>query len=77
MALYLAGAFLVFVILLNAFIKDNTTPKTHVGSWIVVIMATTLWPLVLPSIIRKKFSKVSIGSIDLAKENWNFNRKIS
>ena len=77
MALYVAGACLVFSILLNAFLKDDSTPKTHSGSWLLLVMATILWPLVLPSIARKKFSKVSLDSLELADENWNLKRKIS
>jgi uncharacterized membrane protein len=57
MALYFTGASLVFGILLNAFIKDSSTPKTDVTSWLVLIIATLLWPIVLPGIIRKKLRK--------------------
>jgi hypothetical protein len=77
MKLYLAGAFLVFVILLHAFVKDNTTPKTHVGSWITIVVATAVWPIVLPSIVRKKLSKVSLKTSSLAEKDLQLDQEIN
>jgi hypothetical protein len=57
MTLYLTGASLVLATLLNAFLKDETTPKTDVTSWLVVIIATIAWPVVLPSMIRKQMQR--------------------
>lgn len=57
MTLYITGAFVVFGLLLRAFLKDASTPKTDRRSWLVILVATALWPLVLPSIIRKKLFK--------------------
>jgi hypothetical protein len=45
MILYTSGAFLVF------------SPKNDLVSWLVVLVATVFWPLVLPSILRKKLLK--------------------
>jgi uncharacterized membrane protein len=57
MIFYTTGAFLVFSLSLSSFFKDSSTPKTDLSSWLVVIFATLFWPLVLPSILRKKFSR--------------------
>ncbi|NJR66745.1 MAG: hypothetical protein HC772_17855, partial [Leptolyngbyaceae cyanobacterium CRU_2_3] len=57
MNLYFTGAALVFGIVLNAFLKDDSTPKTHVASWAVLVIATLLWPVALPSMIRKRLRR--------------------
>lgn len=57
MIFYTAGAFLVFSLSLRSFFKDSSTAKTDLSSWLVLIVATVFWPLVLPSILRKKFFK--------------------
>jgi hypothetical protein len=57
MTLYLTGATLVFGILLRAFLKDKSTPKSDVTSWLVVLVGSMVWPLVLPSMILKQLPK--------------------
>ncbi len=57
MTLYVTGAALVFGILLNAFLKDETAPKNDGLSWAVVIIATLIWPITLPSMIRKQLRR--------------------
>lgn len=59
MTLYLLGASLVFCIALDAFLKDESTPKSDVLSWLVLLVATLIWPVVLPRLIWKKFQKFS------------------
>lgn len=59
MIFYTTGAFLVFGLSLRSFFKDGSTPKTDLSSWLVVIFATLFWPFVLPSILRKRFSKAA------------------
>ncbi|NJK47134.1 hypothetical protein HC931_02005 [Candidatus Gracilibacteria bacterium] len=76
MMLYLGGAFLVCGILLNAFLNDKTTPKTHWQSWMCLIIATIIWPIVLPFIIRKKLSKVSLEEISLSGQDWGLDRTL-
>jgi predicted PurR-regulated permease PerM len=73
---YLGGAFLVFGILLNAFIHDETTPKTHWQSWMCIVIATIVWPLVLPAIIRKKLSKENLEKISFYDQDWRINREL-
>lgn len=57
MALYITGALLVFGFSLHAFLKDTTTSKSDRLSWIVLIIATAFWPLILPFILRKRLFK--------------------
>jgi hypothetical protein len=57
MTLYFTGATLVFGFLLSAFLKDNSTSKSDVTSWLVVLIGTLVWPLVLPSMILKQLPK--------------------
>ncbi|MBW4658941.1 MAG: hypothetical protein KME15_09715 [Drouetiella hepatica Uher 2000/2452] len=64
MTLYFAGATVVFGILLNAFLKDATTPKDHVASWIVLTVATVFWPIALPSMIRKRLQRTEVLNLD-------------
>ena len=64
MTLYFTGATLVFGLLLNAFLKDDTTPKTHIASWVVLAIATVFWPLTLPSMIRKRLQKEAPLELD-------------
>jgi hypothetical protein len=77
MVLYFGGAFLVFGILLHAFLHDESTPKTHWQSWMCIIIATIIWPIVLPSIIRKKLSKVSLEKISLSNQDWDLDRELN
>lgn len=55
MTAYLTGATITFSILLNAFLKDTSTPKTHLLSWLVLLIATLLWFVTLPCVIRKQW----------------------
>jgi hypothetical protein len=64
MTLYFTGATLVFGLLLNAFLKDDTTPKTHIASWVVLAIATVFWPLTLPFMIRKRLQKEAPLELD-------------
>jgi hypothetical protein len=58
MMTYLLGTTITFSILLNAFLKDGSTKKTDVLSWLVVLIATLLWFVTLPFIARKRFLEV-------------------
>ena len=56
-SLYLCGALASSGIWLSAFLKDESTPKTDVASWVVVLIATLIWPLAVPLAIRERYSK--------------------
>ena len=55
--LYFVPSVLVLLIALPAYAKDRSTSKTDMGSWAVLILATLLWPVVLPNMLRKQFLK--------------------
>lgn len=46
--LYAVGAVLAFLVYVTLFLNDRTTPLGDRASWLVLLMATALWPLVLP-----------------------------
>ncbi|NJM85223.1 MAG: hypothetical protein HC839_03140 [Leptolyngbyaceae cyanobacterium RM2_2_21] len=52
----------VFCIALYKFFKDETTPGTHLESWIFLPIIALLWPLTLPTILRKKLLAKSGGA---------------
>lgn len=54
MMIYLIGTIVSFGILFNAFLKDRSTAKTDALSWLVLLIGTSLWFIVLPFVIRKK-----------------------
>ena len=45
---YIVIAFLVFGYFLKVFLADKSTSNTHRASWVVLGLATLLWPIVLP-----------------------------
>jgi len=45
---YLAIALIVFCIWFVLFWLDTTTPKTHLLSWLVLLIAPLFWPIVIP-----------------------------
>ena len=45
---YVVGALTVFIIWLSLFWEDLRTPMSDKSSWIVLLVATLLWPLSLP-----------------------------
>lgn len=55
MLFYLLPAGLAFAITVHALLQDCTTPNNHLGSWIFIGLATVLWPITLPSMLRKKY----------------------
>ena len=55
--LYLCGALASSSIWLSAFLKDETTPKTDVASWVVILIASLIWPLSVPLSIRERYGQ--------------------
>lgn len=60
MMTYLLGAVCTSSILLSAFLNDQTTLKTDVRSWIVLLLGTSLWFIVLPGIIGKRLLNTTV-----------------
>jgi len=56
MMTYLIGTGFTFGVLLNALLKDSSIPNTHVRSWLVLGVASLLWFVTLPCVVRKKFA---------------------
>nr|ADN13516.1 conserved hypothetical protein [Gloeothece verrucosa PCC 7822] len=56
---YIVIAVLVFSFWLKVFMADTTTEKTDLMSWLVLIIGTSLWPLVLPFAYLEISNKVS------------------
>jgi hypothetical protein len=56
---YVSAVLLVFAWLLSAFINDRLTPKTDLRSWIVLLIASALWPIVLPKLSYILFRRIA------------------
>ncbi len=54
---YLAITLVVFCIWLSLFLRDRTTPKNHLISWIILLIAPWFWPIVLPLSIGELTAK--------------------
>ncbi|HEY9887134.1 MAG TPA: hypothetical protein V6D02_01970 [Candidatus Obscuribacterales bacterium] len=52
--LYALPALIVFAIALTSLLRDDSTPNTNLEFWLVTTLAAILWPITLPSMIRKK-----------------------
>ena len=55
--LYLFGALASSGIWLSAFLKDDSTPKSDVASWVVIAIATIIWPVSVPLAIRERAAR--------------------
>jgi hypothetical protein len=53
MTVYFSGAALLFSIYMTAFLRDSSTSKSDVASWIVIAIATLLWPITLPISLKE------------------------
>lgn len=53
MTVYFSGAALLFSIYMTVFLRDESTAKTDVASWIVLIVATLFWPITLPISLKE------------------------
>lgn len=53
MTVYFSGAAVLFSIYMAAFLRDTTTSKGDVASWIVIAIATLFWPITLPISLKE------------------------
>lgn len=67
MITYFVGTVLTFGILLKAFLKDRSTSKTDILSWLLVLLGALLWFVTLPFIIRKKLRDGRAPSCELSE----------
>ncbi|MEL7070467.1 MAG: hypothetical protein AAGN15_17655 [Cyanobacteria bacterium J06581_3] len=51
---YLMFSGLTFSVVLQAFLKDHLASKQDTAAWCFIIVASAIWPLTLPCIIRSK-----------------------
>jgi len=56
---YLPIVLLVFAWLLLTFVNDRSTPKTDLRSWLVLLVASALWPIIAPKLSRILFRKIA------------------
>ena len=54
---YFAIASAVFCVWFGLFMLDETTPKNHFLSWIVLLIAPLFWPIVIPLSISELIAK--------------------
>ena len=58
---YVTGCLVTFCLYLVVFLKDGTTQKSNLDSWIYLFIASIIWPLSLPlscwELIKKALSK--------------------
>jgi Na+/proline symporter len=66
MTVYFSGAALLFSIYMTAFLRDKATSKGDIASWIVIAIATLLWPITLP-ISLKELTPKAIRAIQPAR----------
>lgn len=55
MLIYILPAALVYIIVTSALFQDPSTPNNDFESWMLIVLASFLWPLTLPSILQKKY----------------------
>jgi hypothetical protein len=59
---YVSGSLILFCYWLAFFLSDRTTPKNHSMSWIVLIIASLLWPISAPLAILELLGKTHGGN---------------
>ena len=57
-SIYLLTAGLFFVLLLSAFWLDRSTSKRHQLSWIIVLIGSLFWGIVLPLAVIERSRKL-------------------
>ncbi len=67
---YWTVAATTFAIILSAFLKDDTPRKVNTKAFVFIGMATFLWPITLPSILKSKLriakSRYQANALDRA-----------
>ena len=55
---YFSGTVIFFCYWLIFFLKDKTTPNSHLASWGILIIAAAIWPLSAPLAIIELINKI-------------------
>lgn len=58
LSFYLLTAGLVFAVLLVAFWRDGSTSKRHQLSWVIVLIGSLFWGVVLPIALIERSRKL-------------------
>lgn len=58
---YLTISGTVFCYWLGLFFADRSTPKNHLASWLILIIAPLFWPIVVPVSIVELITKSSLA----------------
>ena len=66
---YLTVSVTVFLYWLGLFIADKSTPKTHLTSWLTLLIAPLFWPIVVPISIIELVTKSSSGKKQVSMTN--------
>ena len=58
------GCYLIITLIISCFWlllfwKDNTTPKNHLTSWLIILIAPWFWPIVIPLSIAELSRKLT------------------
>lgn len=76
LAVYLTVALFVFLVLLSAFLLDRSTPKTHRLSWLVVVLGSAFWLVVIPLSFVEVVRKLAKAK-NCAQKQGSPNQKLS
>jgi hypothetical protein len=69
------GCYLIITLIIGCFWlllfwKDTSTPKTHVTSWLIILIAPWFWPIVIPLSIAELSRKLSkLKKMEHQKDN--------
>ena len=66
---YLTVSLAVFLYWLGLFIADKSTPKTHLASWLILLIAPLFWPIVVPASIIELVTKSSSNKKQVSVSN--------
>lgn len=44
---YVIAAFVIFMVFLQSFLRDKTTPKNHISSWKALGLIAIFWPIIV------------------------------
>lgn len=66
---YWTFAGVTFAFVLTAFLNDTKANKLDVKAWLFILVATLLWPMTLPCVIRSKLKNAARGHLGQAKSS--------
>lgn len=72
MLFYFIPASIVFAFCSSLLIADSSSPK-DLESWLFILLASLIWPICLPSILRKQYSNLQklLGEAPYKKQSFS------